>query len=138
MSGKQGSGCIAAILACIFVGTVLWAGAIILKASGVIGIGWPAVLGSLVWLCWAMIALVILAAGITRWIAKLKHWIRARKEDRRIIRQAKAMDMWNLKAGGRALELYAKQYGLQHLDGESDVWLRARIFNAQESRTGEQ
>ena len=74
------------------------------------------------------VALIIAKA----WISA-KRWYRRQKVDARIIRQAKAAGVWNTNAGGRALELYAKECGVQKFAGESDAHLRARIKEATES-----
>ena len=78
-----------------------------------------------------ILATVALIAA-TAWLT-VKKCYRRRKNDARIIRQAKAMDMWNTKAGGRALELYAKEWGLKRYPGETDRHLRCRITEAIEN-----
>lgn len=62
-----------------------------------------------------------------------KRRYRRYKMETRIIRQAKAMGVWNTNAGGLALELYAKEHGLKRLAGESDAHLRQRIKEAAEN-----
>lgn len=90
-----------------------------LLGSGFIGFLRGAAIGAAAW------ALITGAA----W---LKRWNRRRKVDARIIRQAKAAGVWNTNAGGRALELYAKEYGIKRYPGESDPHLRARIKESAE------
>lgn len=67
-------------------------------------------------------------------IEKTIRWHRRRKADRRIIRQAKALDVWDKKPlvlGGRALELKAWQdFNIKRKPGESDTHLRGRCFTA--------
>lgn len=70
----------------------------------------------------------------TIWL-KAKHWYRRQKTDARIIQQAKAAGVWNTNAGGRALELYAKERGVKKFPGESDAHLRVRILE-QAEQTG--
>lgn len=77
-------------------------------------------------------SVALIAATI--WLNALKRWYRRRKVDARIIRQAKAAGVWNTNAGGRALELYAKEYGVKRYPGESDPHLRARIKEMAERR----
>ena len=108
-------------------GFALWVLLIVLKAAGVVKWGWITVLSGLVWLTWIVFAFTVLVAAIVRQIRKLKRWYRRRKLDARIIQQAKAAGVWNTNAGGRALELYAKECGVKKFDGESDAHLRARI-----------
>ena len=62
-------------------------------------------------------------------IAKTKRWQHRRKADARIIRQAKALNVWDKPTalGGRALELKAWQdYKIKREPGESDACLRHR------------
>lgn len=76
---------------------------------------------------------VALVVGI---IVRLKRWYRRHKTDRRIIRQAKALDVWDKKPivlGGRALELKAWQdFKLKREPGETDAKLRLRYMKAAE------
>lgn len=64
---------------------------------------------------------------------RLRRWIRRRKIDRRIIRQAKALGIWGepKALGGRALELYAKKIGLKREPGEIDAELRRRCMEVE-------
>lgn len=111
----------------MFAGFALWVILIILKAAGVVKWGWITVLSGLVWLPLIAFAFTVLVAAIVRQIRKLKRWHRRRKNDARIIRQAKAVGVWNTNAGGRALELYAKECGVNRYPGETDAHLRQRI-----------
>lgn len=61
---------------------------------------------------------------------------RRRKLDARIIRQAKAAGVWNTNAGGRALELYARECGVRKYAGETDAHLRLRIRQTVEYADG--
>ena len=91
---------------------LLWIVLIFLKLLGVVRISWIGV------------ALIIL-------IAHIKRKRRRKVADRRIIRQAKAIGAWTPQAaGGRALELLAKEYGIQREAGETDRQLRGRIMEA--------
>lgn len=63
--------------------------------------------------------------------AELKRRIRRRKTDRRVIRQAKAIGVWEKPwlLGGRALELRAwKDYKIKRQPGETDKQLRSRYM----------
>ena len=65
----------------------------------------------------------------------IKRWHRRRKADRRIIREAKAMGIWDRPhvLGGRALELKAwEDFKIRRLPNESDVLLRYRYKKAAE------
>lgn len=58
------------------------------------------------------------------------------KNNRRIIRQAKAAGVWDKPEvlGGKALELKAwQQYGIKREPGETDACLRRRVMNAIEN-----
>ena len=58
--------------------------------------------------------------------------LRRRKRDRRIIRQAKAVGVWDKPQalGGRALELKAWQdFKIKRKPGETDACLRRRCMN---------
>lgn len=111
----------------------LWVLLIILKAAGVISMGWIAVLSGIVWLPWLLAVTAVLVVTILYAAAKLKRWYRRHKMDARIIQQAKAAGVWNTNAGGRALELYAKECGVKKFAGESDAHLRYRIKEAAEN-----
>ena len=59
-------------------------------------------------------------------------WLRKRKVNRRIIKQAKAAGAWGdpEKLGGRALELYARKvWGIYREQSETDAALRLRIYS---------
>lgn len=87
--------------------------------------GWQVLI--MVWLAPSVaIAIVFLPPIIAD---KIKRRLRVRKNNRRIIRQAKAAGVWdNPKAlGGKALELKAwKDFKLKREPGESDKHLRQR------------
>lgn len=87
----------------------------------------------IMWIVLIVIAIVVMVAASVVLIAILRRWYRRRKMDARIIRQAKALGVWNTNAGGRALELYARECGVKKLAGESDPHLRARIKEKMES-----
>lgn len=93
----------------------------------------------------SLIGLVIITtAGVIEvailWGARLNRWYRRRKIDRRVIEQAKALEVWDKKPivlGGRALELKAwEEYRIKRKAGESDPHLRRRCMVA-EHRTAE-
>lgn len=116
------------------VGFALWLLLICLKIAGVVTMSWVPVLSGLVWLTWGVYCFGGLALAVVKMITELKRWNRRRKADARIIRQAKAAGVWNTKAGGRALELYAKECGVKKFPGETDAHLRQRIKEAAEKQ----
>lgn len=85
-------------------------------------------------LFWLPLVLMCLICGVAALIILIAHIKRKRRRkvaDRRIIRQAKAIGAWTPQAaGGRALELLAKEYGIQREAGETDRQLRGRIMEA--------
>lgn len=82
--------------------------------------------------CLPLLAHVLLV--LVAYIAKLKHWHRRRKNDRRIIAQSKAIGVWDKKPivlGGRALELKAwVDFKIKREPGEPDAHLRRRYMAA--------
>lgn len=130
MNDKKDNRAMAALILGVLVGFVLWVALIILKAAGVVTMHWALVLSGLVWLTWLMYGLAALAAFIVCQLAKLKRWIRRRRADRRVIRQAKALGVWDKQPtvlGGRALELRAwKDFRIKREPGETDKDLRVR------------
>ena len=125
---------LAAIILCMLAGFALWVILICLKVAGAVSMKWITVLSGFVWLTWLAFAFAALVAALVYLIAKVKRWHRRRKTDARIIRQAKAAGVWNTNAGGRALELYAKECGVKKFAGESDAHLRQRIKAGTEKR----
>lgn len=102
---------------------LLWIVLIFLKLLGV-------ALG-LFWLPLVLMCLICGVAALIILIAHIKRKRRRKVADRRIIRQAKAIGAWTPQAaGGRALELLAKEYGIQREAGETDRQLRGRIMEA--------
>lgn len=71
-------------------------------------------------------------------IASIKRWRHRKAVDARIIRQAKAADVWDktpIVLGGRALELKAWQgYKIKREPGETDAQLRGRIMKQAEPK----
>lgn len=83
-----------------------------------------------VWILYALASFLLWIVLIIL-IAHIKRKRRRKVADRRIIRQAKAIGAWTPQAaGGRALELLAKEYGIQREAGETDRQLRGRIMEA--------
>lgn len=122
-----------ALIIDVFVALGLWLILIGLKAAKVIGMHWALVLSGLVWISWALFALAALAGAVMWLLVQLKRWKRSRKNDRRIIRQAKAAGVWDKPQvlGGKALELKAwKDFKIKRKPGETDASLRRRCMNA--------
>ena len=108
-----------------FASFLLWIVLIFLKLLGVVRISW---IGVVLGLFWLPLALMCLICGVA---AHIKRKRRRKAADRRIIRQAKAIGAWTPQAaGGWALELLAKEYGIQREAGETDRQLRGRIMEA--------
>ena len=84
------------------------------------------------WISWSLFTLTTLAVLIVRIIIRLKLWHRRRKNDARIIAQAKGAGVWDKKPivlGGRALELKAWQdFKIKREPGEPDAHLRRRYM----------
>lgn len=126
----------AALIIDVLLALLLWLILIALKAVGAVGMHWALVLSGLVWISWALFALTALAEATMRLLVKVKRWYRCRKVDRRVIRQAKAADVWEKPQvlGGRALELKAwKDFKMKRRYAESDADLRRRCMNAAEN-----
>lgn len=112
----------------------IWVTLIAGKAAGSVKGEWIAVLI----FCAAVPLIVSTAAAVSVLILypflKLKRWYRRRKADARIIRQAKAAEVWDKKPivlGGRALELKAwKDFKIKRQPGEPDAHLRRRCMAA--------
>lgn len=117
---------------------LLWIALVFLKVLGVVRISWIGVVLGLFWLPLVLMCLICGVAALVILIARIKRRHRRKVTDRRIIRQAKAIGAWTPQAaGGRALELLAKEYGIKREEGETDRQLRGRIMAAAES-TGKQ
>lgn len=133
MEERKDNRLMAALILAVIVATVLWVLLIIFKAAGVVGMPWPLVLSGLVWISWSLLTLTTLAVLIVRIIIRLKLWHRRRKNDARIIAQAKAAGVWDKKPivlGGRALELRAWQdFQIKREPGEPDANLRRRYMD---------
>lgn len=92
---------------------LLWIVLIFLKLLGVVRISWIGVALGLFWLPLVLMCLICGVAALIILIAHIKRKRRRKVADRRIIRQAKAIGAWTPQAaGGRALELLAKEYGI--------------------------
>ena len=114
-----------------FASFLLWIVLIFLKLLGVVRISWIGVVLGLFWLPLALMCLICGVAALIILIAHIKRKHRRKVADRRIIRQAKAIGAWTPQAaGGRALELLAKEYGIKREEGETDRQLRERIMQA--------
>lgn len=117
---------------------LLWIVLVFLKLLGVVRISWIGVVLGLFWLPLVLMCLICGVTALVILIAHIKRRHRRKVTDRRIIRQAKAIGAWTPQAaGGRALELLAKEYGIKREEGETDRQLRGRIMAAAES-TGRQ
>lgn len=120
------------------VSALLWIALVFLKMLGVVRISWIGVVLGLFWLPLVLMCLICGVAALVILIARIKRRHRRKVTDRRIIRQAKAIGAWTPQtAGGRTLELLAKEYGIKREEGETDRQLRGRIMAAAES-TGRQ
>lgn len=110
---------------------ILWIVLVFLKVIGVVRISWIGVVLGLFWLPLVLMCLICGVAALVILIAHIKRRHRRKVTDRRIIRQAKAIGAWTPQAaGGRALELLAKEYGIKREEGETDRQLRERIMQA--------
>lgn len=128
------SGC--AMLAC-----VLWLIVFAAETTGAMGIGWEAVLLTMLWIPCVMalgcgIAFAMLAASV--WIERK---VRKRKVMRRIRAQAIRCGIWDYPPalGGKALEMSAREnFGIRKKPGESNADLRLRCMarRAQMKRGG--
>ena len=117
---------------------LLWIVLVFLKLLGVVRISWIGIVLGLFWLPLVLMCLICGVTALVILIAHIKRRHRRKVTDRRIIRQAKAIGAWTPQAaGGRALELLAKEYGIKREEGETDRQLRGRIMAAAES-TGRQ
>lgn len=118
----------------IIAALVLWAVLIIAKAVGAIDLHWAVVLSGIAWISWALFLTTALLYALIMPVLYIRHRYRLHKVDKRIIRQAKAIGLWDKKLyflGGRALELKAwHDFRIKRRPGESDVQLRRRCMNA--------
>lgn len=116
---------------CTLASALLWIVLVFLKLIGVVSISWIGVVLGLFWLLLVLMCLICGVAALIILIAHIKRKHRRKVADRRIIRQAKAIGAWTPQAaGGRALELLAKEYGIRREAGETDRQLRGRIMEA--------
>lgn len=114
-----------------FASFLLWIVLIFLKLLSVVRISWIGVVLGLFWIPLVLMCLICGVAALIILIAHIKRKRRRKAVDRRIIRQAKAIGAWTPHAaGGRALELLAKEYGIRREAGETDRQLRGRIMEA--------
>lgn len=121
-----------------FASFLLWIVLIFLKLLGAVDMNWIVIITGLLWLPFLLMFIICGVAALVILIAHIKRRRRRKVTDRRIIRQAKAIGAWTPQAtGGRALELLAKEYGINREEGETDRQLRGRIMAAAES-TGRQ
>ena len=116
---------------CTLASALLWIVLVFLKLIGVVSISWIGVVLGLFWIPLVLMGIICGVAALVILIAHIKRRHRRKVTDRRIIRQAKAIGAWTPQAaGGRALELLAKEYGIQREAGETDRQLRGRIMEA--------
>lgn len=110
---------------------LLWIALVFLKALGVVRISWIGVVLGLLWIPTVLMFIISVVISLVILIVQIKRKCRRKATDRRIIRQAKAIGAWTPQAaGGRALELLAKEYGIRREAGETDRQLRNRIMEA--------
>ena len=110
---------------------LLWIVLVFLKLLGAVDMNWIAIITGLLWLPFLLMLIICGVAALIILIAHIKRKHRRKVADRRIIRQAKAIGAWTPQAaGGRALELLAKEYGIRREAGETDRQLRSRIMEA--------
>lgn len=110
---------------------LLWIVLVFLKLLGAVDMNWIAIITGLLWLPFLLMLIICGVAALIILIAHIKRKHRRKVADRRIIRQAKAIGAWTPQAaGGRALELLAKEYGIRREAGEPDRKLRSRIMEA--------
>ena len=111
--------------------SLLWILLVFLKLLGVVDMNWITIISGLLWIPFLLMLIICGVAALIILIAHIKRKHRRKVADRRIIRQAKAIGAWTPQAtGGRALELLAKEYGIQREAGETDRQLRGRIMEA--------
>lgn len=111
---------------------LLWIVLVFLKLLGAVDMNWIAIITGLLWIPFLLMLIICGVAALIILIAHIKRKHRRKATDRRIIRQAKAIGAWTPQAaGGRALELLAKEYGIQREAGETDRKLRGRIMEAE-------
>lgn len=114
-----------------FASAVLWIVLVFLKLLGAVRISWIGAVLGLFWIPLVLMGIICGVAALVILIAHIKRRHRRKVTDRRIIRQAKAIGAWTPQAaGGRALELLAKEHGIQREAGETDRQLRGRIMEA--------
>ena len=109
--------------------SLLWILLVFLKLLGVVDMNWITIISGLLWIPFLLMLIICGVAALIILIAHIKRKHRRKVTDRRIIRQAKAIGAWTPQAaGGRALELLAKEYGIRREEGETD---RGRIMEAE-------
>ena len=132
MNARNNRNYTAAWVLLIMLTVVLWLGLLLLKAVRVVDMGWTAALLGFIWIPWLTTLALVVVITAAVWASRLKRWYRRRKVDRRIIRQAKALGVWDMRPtplGGRALELKAwEDFKLRRLPGETDAQLRRRCM----------
>lgn len=103
------------------------------KLTGFIELPWKYLLSGFAWVFMVLFLFNAFALTIIWGLEKLQDCIRRRKIDRRIIKQAKALGIWDKPEalGGRALELYAKKIGLKREPRETDASLRRRCMEVE-------
>ena len=110
---------------------LLWIVLVFLKLLGVVDMNWIAIITGLLWLPFLLMLIICGVAALIILIAHIKRKHRHEVVQRRIIQQTKAIGAWTPQAaGGRALELLAKEYGIRREAGETDRQLRGRIMEA--------
>lgn len=125
---------IKAILPDLVAGTVFSLIIVFFKLTGFIDLPWNILLAGFAWVFVALFFFSVFTITAMWVFADLQKWIRRRKLDRRIIKQAKAVGVWDepKALGGRALELYAKKkHGIEREPGETDASLRRRCMEVE-------
>lgn len=131
---KKDNKYIEVILPDLVAGTVFSLIIVFFKLAGFIDLPWDILLAGFAWVFVALFFFSVFAMLATWGFINLKNWNRRRKIDRRTIKQAKALGIWDepKALGGRALELYAKEKrGLKREPGETDAGLRRRCMEVE-------
>lgn len=125
---------IKAILPDFVAGTAFSLIIVFFKLTGFIELPWNILLSGFAWVFVVLFFFNVFAAATVWVFLKLRNRNRLRKLDRRIIKQAKAVGVWDepKALGGRALELYAKEkHGIKREPGETDASLRRRCMEVE-------
>ena len=114
---------------CMAAALGLWLALIAMKAAGMVDMHWALVLSGIVWISWGLIIFAVVGASIAYALYLLGRWYRCKRIERRIIRQCKAVGVWDVPQVlcGRALDLKMwKDYKIKREPDETDEELRTR------------